>query len=264
MAEIWAFISGSFLGNILGAVLIVIIGLVTIKVVTSITKKALEKTTLDQSVYKFIHNVIKAVLYIVIIIVVLGQLRIPTAPIITVLGAGGAAIALALKDSLGNIAGGVLILANKLFKKGDVILVNGTEGIVESIDLFVTTLKTYDNKVVTVPNGTITTTMIVNYSKEETRRVDCVFGVAYDTDIPAAKDVLYAVAENCPDALKEPPPVVGVSDHKDSAIALDLKVWCPTSSYYDVKYFLEEEVKAAFDKADITIPYPRMDVRVSE
>ena len=103
------------------------------------------------------------------IVVLLGHLKVPTAPLVTVLGAAGAAIALALKDSLGNIAGGVLILANKPFKKGDVIDVAGTEGMVDSIDLFVTTLKTFDNKVVTVPNGTVTTSVIVNYSRENMR-----------------------------------------------------------------------------------------------
>ena len=155
-------------------------------------------------------------------------------------------------------------MANKLFKKGDVIDVAGTGGIVESIDLFVTTLKTYDNKVITVPNGTVTTSVIVNYSKEDLRRVDCVFGISYESDIGKAKDVLLAVAESCPDILKEPQPVVGVSEHQDSAVALDLKVWCETSVYFDVKYFLEEQVKLAFDEANITIPYQRMDVRLTK
>ena len=126
----------------------------------------------------------------------------------------------------------------------------------------VTTLKTFDNKVITVPNGTITTSVIVNYSQENLRRVDCVFGISYDSDIAKAKDVLLAVANSCPNVMKEPPPVCGVSDHGESAIVLDLKVWCETSVYYDVKYYLEEQVKLSFDEANITIPYPQMDVRV--
>ena len=249
---------------ILGAAAILAIGLLLIKIITALSKKALMRTGLDESMHKFIINVLKIVLYIIMIVVLLGHRRVPTAPLVTVLGAAGAAIALALKDSLGNIAGGVLILANKPFKKGDVIDVAGTEGIVDSIDLFVTTLKTFDNKVVTVPNGTVTTSVIVNYSMEDMRRVDCVFGVSYDSDISAAKDVLLAVAESCPDILMEPAPIIGVAEYQESSIALDLKVWCETSRYYDVKYYLEEEVKAAFDKAKITIPYPRMDIRVRE
>lgn len=254
--------AGQYIELAIGTAAIIIVGLIIIKLSLKITRKALVKTTLDGAMYKFVLNVIKAVLGVVLIVVSLGYLKVPTAPLVTVLGAGGAAIALALKDSLGNIAGGIIILANKPFKKGDVIDVAGTSGIVESIDLFVTTLKTYDNKVITVPNGSVTTSVIVNYSSESLRRVDCVFGISYDSDIAKAKDVLLAVADSCSDIMKEPPPVCGVSDHKESAIELELKVWCETSVYYDVKYYLEEQVKLSFDEANITIPYPQMDVRV--
>lgn len=254
--------TGQYVEMAVGAVLIVIIGLISVKLIMKLTKKALVKTTLDGAMYKFVLNIIKALLGIVLIVVLLGYLKVPTAPLVTVLGAVGAAIALALKDSLGNIAGGIIILANKPFKKGDVIDVAGTSGIVDSIDLLVTTLKTFDNKVITVPNGSITTSVIINYSQEELRRVDCVFGISYDSDIAKAKDVLLAVATSCPEVLKEPPPVCGVSEHKESAVTLDLKVWCQTSAYYDVKYYLEEQVKLSFDEANITIPYPQMDVRV--
>ena len=252
------------LRTVLGAALIIGVGLILIKILLGLAKKALLRTGLDESMHKFILNVFKAALYVVVIVVLLAHLNVPTAPLVTVLGAAGAAIALALKDSLGNIAGGVLILANKPFKKGDVIDVAGTEGMVDSIDLFVTTLKTFDNKVVTVPNGSVTTSVIVNYSRENMRRVDCVFDVSYDSDISAAKDVLLAVAERCPDAYRDPAPIVGVNEHRGSSVALDLKVWCETSKYYDVQYFLEEEVIAEFEKANVTIPYPRMDVRVKK
>ena len=248
----------------IGAVIIVAVGLLIIKVVIGLSRKALTKTTLDESIYAFILNVLKIAMYIILTVVLLGHLKVPTAPLVTVLGTAGAAIALALKDSLGNIAGGIIILANKLFKKGDVIEVAGKEGMVQSIDLLATTLKTYDNKVVTVPNGTLTTSVVVNYSKEDIRRVDCTFGISYESDISRAKDVLLAVAESCPEVLKEPAPVTGVADHGNSAVMLDLKVWCPTEHYYDVRYFLEEQVKTAFDEADITIPYTRMDVRVTK
>ncbi len=256
--------ASGYLELCIGAALIVVVGLLLIKFFLGITRKTLKRTALDESVHIFIINVVKIILYVLLIVVLLGYINVPTAPLVTVLGAGGAAIALALKDSLGNIAGGILILVNQMFKKGDVVEVAGREGIVESIDLFVTTLKTYDNKVVTVPNGMITTSVIVNYSKEDYRRVDCVFGISYDSDIMKAKDVLLALTETCPEILKEPEPVVGVREHQDSAVLLDLKVWCKTEDYYDVKYFLTEQAKLAFDEANITIPYPRMDVRVTK
>jgi len=189
-------------------------------------------------------------------------LEVPTTPLITVLGAGGAAIALALKDSLGNIAGGLLILVNQPFKKGDEIDIAGNYGAVDQIDLFVTTLRTYDNKVITIPNGTINTSVIVNYSRQERRRVDCKFGISYDSDLALAKSVLLQTAQSNPDIFTDPAPFIGVASHGDSAVVLDLKVWCSTDKYYDVKYALTEQVKLAFDEADISIPYPQMDVHV--
>ncbi len=251
-----------YLGNILLAVIILVVGLILIKFALKIIKKALEKSTLDVSAHKFIVTSARYSLYIVLAVVILTSLKVPTTPLVTVLGACGAAVALALKDSLGNIAGGIIILANKPFLRGDVIEITGITGIVQSIDLLVTTLKTYDNKVITIPNGTITNSVLVNYSREENRRVDCTFGISYDSDIAHAKDVLLAVAESNPDIFVNPAPVVGVAKHQDSSILLDLKVWCETSKYYDIKYYLEEQVKLAFDEAGITIPYPQMDVRV--
>lgn len=247
---------------VLMAAVIMALGILLIKLAVKITGKALAKTRLDKSVHKFIITATKYALYIVLAVVILTSLKIPTAPLVTVLGACGAAVALALKDSLGNIASGIIILANKPFIRGDVIEVTGITGIVQSIDLLVTTLKTYDNKVITIPNGTITAAVLVNYSRENTRRVDLSFTISYDSDIAEAKDVLMAVTASNPDIFAEPAPVVGVAEHQESGILLDLKVWCETSKYYDVRYYLEEQVKISFDKANITIPYPQMDVRV--
>ena len=249
-------------GNLLMAVVVFAVGMVLIKLALKITQKALEKTRLDKSVHKFVMTATRYTLYIILAVVILTSLKVPTAPLVTVLGACGAAVALALKDSLGNIAGGIIILANKPFIRGDVIEVTGITGIVQSIDLLVTTLKTYDNKVITIPNGTITASVMVNYSREASRRVDVSFAISYDSDIAKAKDVLLAVTESNPDIFADPAPIIGVAEHQDSAILLDLKVWCENSRYYDVRYYLEEQVKLAFDEANITIPYPQMDVRV--
>lgn len=249
-------------GNLLMAVVVFAVGMVLIKLALKITQKALEKTRLDKSVHKFVMTATRYTLYIIFAVVILTSLKVPTAPLVTVLGACGAAVALALKDSLGNIASGIIILANKPFIRGDVIEVTGITGIVQSIDLLVTTLKTYDNKVITIPNGTITASVLVNYSREEKRRVDLTFTISYDSDIAKAKDVLLAVTESNSDIFADPAPVIGVAEHQDSAILLDLKVWCENSRYYDVRYYLEEQVKLAFDEANITIPYPQMDVRV--
>ena len=246
----------------ISALVVLLAGLLLIKLILGIVKKTLEKTALDGAIHTFVVSALRIVLYIILVVVLLGVLEVPTTPLVTVLGAGGAAIALALKDSLGNIAGGLLLLINQPFKKGDEIDIAGNYGEVDGIDLFVTTLRTYDNKVITIPNGTINTSVIVNYSRRDSRRVDCKFGISYDSDLALAKSVLLRVAESNPTIYTDPAPFVGVSSHGDSAVVLDLKVWCDTDQYYAVKYYLNEQVKLAFDEADISIPYPQMDVHV--
>lgn len=246
-------------GQVLG---IFLIGLLAIKLVLHFERKILEKSKLDESVYRFILRGTKFALWTVLIIAILSKLGMETTSLITVLGAGGAAIALALKDSLGNVAGGIIILINKPFVKGDTIELAGVTGIVDSIDLLTTQLHTFDNKVVTVPNGTITTEIMINYSREELRRVDCQFSISYDADLIKAKELLYNVALSCEDILSEMETVIGVAEQGDSGILLDLKVWCSTEAYFDVKYYLEENVKLAFDEAGIDIPYQTMDVHI--
>ncbi|MBR3785065.1 MAG: mechanosensitive ion channel [Firmicutes bacterium] len=244
------------------AVVILLIGAILIKLLLRFTKKILEKSSLDESVYLFVMRAVKIALWIVLIVAVLPMIGIPAASLVTVLGAGGAAIALALKDSLGNVAGGILILINKPFVKGDTIELAEVTGVVDSIDLLTTQLHTFDNKIVTVPNGTITTSVLINYSREELRRVDCQFTISYDSDIAKAKELLYNVADCNELILKDREPVIGVAEQGDSGILLDLKVWCSTSDYFDVKYYLEENVKIAFDEAGIDIPYKTMDVHI--
>ena len=242
--------------------LVVLLGWIAIRIILRIEKKALERSNLDEALYLFILKSTRIILWIVLIVSVLPILGISPASLVAVLGAGGAAIALALKDSLGNVAGGIIILMNKPFNKDDTIEVSGTIGVVDAIDLLTTKLHTFDNKVVTIPNGTITTSILTNYSREQMRRVDCTFGISYQADIGKAKEILLAVAERCPKAQKEPEFVIGVSSHGDHAILMDLKVWCSTEDYFDVKYYLEENVKIAFDQAGIEIPYPQVDIHI--
>ena len=248
--------------ELLLAVLVLIAGLILTKLILKVARKVLDKSSIDESVYKFLLNTLKYTAYVVIFVVVLTCLHVPTAPLVTVLGAGGAAVALAMKDSLGNIAGGIIILVNRPFIKGDFIEVAGVSGVVQGIDLMVTTLRTYDNKTIAVPNGTVTASVLTNHTKEPTRRVDFKFGVGYDTDLTKARDILTALAESCEDVLQQPQPFFGVAAYGDSAVEIEFKVWCETPKYWDVKYYIEEQVKTAFDEANINIPYPQMDIHV--
>ncbi|MEE0741484.1 MAG: mechanosensitive ion channel [Emergencia sp.] len=241
-----------------------VVGWIIISLLLRLERKALEKSRLDEALYLFVLRASKIILWIVLIIAVLPRFGVNPASLVTVLGAAGAAIALALKDSLSNVSSGIIILTTKPFSKGDTIEVAEITGIVDAIDLLTTQLHTFDNKIVTIPNGTITSEVLVNYSREKKRRVDCVFGISYESDMLEAKEILYQVAVSNELVMDDPEPVVGVSSHGDHAIILDLKVWCSTEDYFDVKYYLEENVKLAFDRAGIGIPYPQMDVHMVE
>lgn len=244
------------------AVIVLIVGAIVVKVILGILKKALAKTSLDEALHTFVMNVVKVALWLIIIVTVLGQLGVPTSTFVAVIGACGAAIALALKDSLSNVAGGILILINRPFRKGDYIEVAGTAGSVDKIDLMTTTLKSPDNKVITIPNGSISTSVLTNFSREDLRRVDCDFGIGYENDIEQARKVILEVAGRNSRILTQPATVVVVTAHGDNCVDLQCRAWSSSADYWDVKFYLEEEVKNAFDAAGINIPYPQVDVHM--
>lgn len=250
--------------RMVGLILLIIIGLLILKVILHVMRKLLEKSKLDVLLYKFILNGIKALGIIILITMCLSMLGVQISTIVAVIGAAGAAIALALKDSLANIAGGVMIMVTKPFNKDDHIDIGEFSGKVKEIDLFITTLKTFDNKTITVPNGLVNTSILVNHSREETRRVDCKFSVSYDCDILRVKELMRQICRECDAILSEPEPVVGVSSHGDYAVIVDCYAWCKTQDYWDVRYFLEENVKKIFDENEIEIPFPKVDIQLNK
>ncbi|NLD19842.1 MAG: mechanosensitive ion channel family protein [Clostridiales bacterium] len=254
-----------YLGTVaLQVALIIVIGLIAIKIVLAILRKGLKKSNLDPVLFKFVVNSIKVVLLIVVITMCLGALGVSMSTLIAVIGAAGAAVALAMKDSLANIAGGMMIIITKPFKRDDLIDIGEVSGKVKSIDLFLTTLLTLDNRTITIPNGLINTSILINRSREAIRRVDCKFGIGYDSDITKAKEILQNICVECPDILDEPRPSIGVSEQGDSAVIIEALAWCSTENYFKVKYFLEEKVKVAFDEQDINIPYPHVTVKLTK
>lgn len=250
--------------NIAIAAGIVLAGYIVIRILCSIVHKALVKSTLDEVLYPFIINCIKIILWIIVVITALSYLDIPIGALLTALGAAGVAIALALKDSLGNFAGGILIIISKPFKKGDYIEDYQTAGKVEKIDLLYTTLITFDNKVITIPNGKLANSTIVNYTRSESRRVDCVFSVTYQDDIQKVKELLQTVAESNPAIFTEPAPLIGIAKQGEGRIDVDLKVWCSTEDYQEVSYYLQEQVKLAFDEAGVRMAPPQMEVQLKK
>lgn len=251
-------------GTAIKLVLLIVIGLIVIKIILKVTRKALDKSSSDPVIYTFVVNSIKLIAVITLITMGLDIIGVQMSTIIAVIGAAGAAVALALRDSLANIAGGIMIIITQPFNKDDLIDVGEVSGKVENIDLFLTTLKTYDNKTITIPNGMINTSILINHSKEDIRRVDCTFGIGYNNDIAKAKAILRNVCDAEPAIFSDPAPLIGVANHGNNAIMIDLKAWCKTDDYWDVKYFLEENVKLAFDEQNIEIPYPQMDVHLKK
>ena len=247
------------------AILTFIAGWIVVTIFIKVLRKLLDRSKVDRSLHAFITNGIRVVFLIVLAIIILQEMGLNTSSLITVLGAGGAAIALALKDSLGNVAGGFLILINKPFKCGDLIAVNGSvdaTGIVDEIDLLHTKMHTGDNKIVTVPNGLMSSSVLTNYTESGIRRVDKVYKLAKDTDISKAKEVLMAVAKSNPLVLSTPEPIIGVSSIDAYAISIDLKLWCNPDDYYVLAYKIEEAATEALRAADIELAYRNIDIKL--
>lgn len=245
-------------------ILILIVGLILLKIISKVSKKALHKSNVDYALHRFIINGLRVIVWVFILVAVLSSIGIETSTFIAVLGAGGVAIALALKDSLSNVAGGIILIITKPFKRGDYIDIIEVSGKVEAIDLLYSTLKTFDNKVISIPNGKLTNSVLINYSKEDLRRVDCMFSISYNNSIEKAKEILLSIADSHEDILLDPEPIIGVAGQYDSSVGIDMKVWCHNEKYWDVKYYLEEKVKVAFDEAGIVIPFPQLDVNLKK
>lgn len=201
-------------------------------------------------------------LIIFVVIAALGQLGIQTASFGAIVGAAGLAIGLALQGSLANFAAGVLILIFRPFKVGDFVEVAGVSGAVQNIQIFTTELHTPDNKKVIVPNGGVISGNITNYSANNTRRVDLVFGIGYSEDIDVAKTLLQTVLAAEPKVLQDPAPTIGVVELADSSVNLVCRPWVNTADYWDVYFNVTEAVKKALDAGGISIPFPQRDLHL--
>lgn len=245
-------------------VITIALGIIGMKIILAIVRHILKKTNhLDDMLHSFILNVTRVACIILIIALCLDVLGVGAGTIVAVLGAAGAAIALALKDSLANVAGGLMIIITQPFKRGDLINVGEYRGRVQDIDLFLTTMRTLNYQVITVPNGLINTSILVNESREDIRRVDLEFAISYDSDVAKAKEVLASVCRDAQLVLDEPAPIIGIRRQDDSAVVMDLMAYCATKDYFDTRYYLQEAVKKAFSEAGIVIPFPQMEVKVT-
>lgn len=243
-------------------IIVLVVGLKLISYIEKFFQKVLTKKKVDVSIRKFIVTIISITLKIGLLISVVGMVGIKTTSFVALLGAAGLAVGMSLKDALGNLAGGVLILFFKPFRVGDFIEGQGYSGKVREIGLFCTSLNTPDNKRVILPNGGLSSGSIVNYSAEDVRRVDLVFGIGYDDDIKKAKEILNKLVNDHPLTLDDPAPVVAVLALADSSINFAVRPWVKSADYWTVHFELHEQVKLTFDSEGISIPFPQRDVHL--
>ena len=227
-------------------------------------RRILESKNADQTITRFLDNVMNVTLKTVLIIIILQYIGVNLTGLTTIVASAGVALSLALKGSLANLAGGVIILIVRPFSVGDFIETTEHSGVVEKISIFYTYLVTFDNKQILIPNGILTDSSIVNYSSKEIRRVDITFSVSYEEDVIRVKNVLINILKNNELVLEEPEFFVGISMHGDSAINFIVKAWCKTEDYWTIYYDLLETVKIKFDEEGISIPYPQMDLHVKK
>ena len=248
---------------ILIAVIVFVIGLIALMIVSKIIKKALSKTKLDVSLQSFFVKTFNIVVIILLLICSLSTAGISTTGLIAGFSAAGAAVALALKDSLGNLAGGIVLLITHPFVTGDFIEMGDKSGVVEQIDILQTTLITPDNKTVVIPNGLLSSDEVVNYTKQKTRRVDLTIPISYDNDVEEAKKSVLKATTRESKVLHSPnAPFVRVGEYSDSCVNLTVRVWCNTEDYWDVYFSMIEKVRDAFNEDNITIPYQRIDIHM--
>lgn len=252
--------------DILFAIIFFYFGLKVVKFVAKIIKKSFEKTDMEDSVEGFLLSLIKGLLYVIVFITTATIVGFQVASLVTILGTASLAIGLALQGSLSNFAGGVLILIMKPFKVGDYIIENDKkcEGTVVAIDIFYTRLKTYDNKIIVIPNGNITANSIVNLSMEKYRRLDITVGVSYDSDIIKVKNILYDIIESSEYYNKNMDMNVFVDNLGESSIKMGVRCYVKTENYWTAKWEITENIKKKFDENNIVIPFNQLQISVNQ
>lgn len=242
--------------KVIAALVILIVGLFVIRLLVRFSRKLMAKRGIDGTLQKFLGDLLSWTLKILLFVVVASKLGVETTSFAAIIGAAGLAIGLALQGSLSNFAGGVLIMIFKPYKIGDFIEAQGVMGTVKEIQIFTTHVNTVGNKLAIIPNGQLSNGNIINYSAEEKRRVDMVFGVSYDADIKQTKALLMELITSHPKVLKDPEPMVKVLELADSSVNFAVRPWVKTEDYWDVFFDTMENGKIALDEAGIEIPYP--------
>lgn len=251
-------------GKILACILILVIGNLLIKLLLKFFPNGKKFDKMDRTVRVFLHHLIKIALNILLIVSIVAIIGVPMASVITVIASAGAAIALALQGSLSNLAGGFMLLLFRPFRIDDFIETQGVSGTVIDVGFFYTTIRTVDNKHVMLPNGGLTNSTVINYSREENRRVDIDFNISYESDCDKAIKIINDIIDSHELVLKDPAHFVRMTEITDSAVKITARAWCKNSDYWTVKFDIGDKVKASFAQNGIIIPYPQMDVHIKD
>ncbi len=253
-----------FLIQLIIAIVILLVGMKVINTLVKMLRKSMNKGHVEAGVISFLCSMIKYALYFVLVMIILAQFGVTTGSVVAVLGSAGLTAGLALQGSLSNFAGGVLILVLKPFVVGDYIVnhSDSQEGTVYEITIFYTKLLTPDNRMILIPNGTLSNSSITNVSRMEKRRVDITVDVAYESDLAKVKELLLRIAAEDPAVLEEEAVNAFVSELGESGIQMGLRAWVKNEDYWTAKWRLTENVKNEFDENGITIPFPQLDVKV--
>jgi len=261
----WWINNGIFLGGkLLLTIAILVIGLFVAKKIAKITEKLLQTREIDKSLSTFLVSIVAVSLKIMVVIAALSNIGLEMTSFIALLGAAGLAIGMAFSGTLGNFAGGIMILIFRPYKVGDYISGQGEEGIVKEIQIFNTILLTLDNKTIIIPNGAMANGNMTNFTYQETRRVDFTVGIAYGDNYDTAKSVLEDFIADDSKILKDPEAFIGLGELADSSVNITLRVWCKTEDYWDVFFKMNERIYKEFDSKGLNIPFPQMDVHIQK
>ena len=263
------FVTESFVPVIVGwgvklllALVVYVVGKWVAKKITGLVRALMSRADVDETLVNFLANIVYAVLLAAVILAALDILGVPVTSLLAVLGAAGLAVGLALKDSLGNFAAGVMLVLFRPFKKGDFVEAAGVSGTVTEVLIFSTILTTPDNKQIMIPNGQVGAATITNYSANDQRRVDMVFGVGYDDDLKVVRGVLEKICGQHPMILDDPACKIFVSNLGDSSVDFSVRPWVKSENYWTVYSDLLEQGKIELEAAGCNIPYPQTDVHL--
>lgn len=250
--------------KLLIAIAIFVIGRYLARTISTLIGKAVLASSKDEMLQGFVRSIAYFLFLLITVIASLSQLGINTSSLVALIGAAGLAIGLALQNSLQNFAAGVMLLIFKPFNKGDFIEAGGKSGKVEQMGILMLELRTVDNKTVLIPNGKVFADSITNYSRNETRRIDFIFDISYESDIEKAKEIIAQILFEDENVLHYPEPTIAVGNLAASSVQLFVRPWVQTNNYSTTQFAILEKVKIGFDKAGISIPYNQLDLHLPE